>query len=99
MTDFLFPTLPLALASEPMSPMAARLTLIAPEIVLFAGAVVVAVLGLARTASIRRSVPLVTVAFLALSIVASVVSYRSSAVAEAGLLMPWLGAYAKPLIA
>lgn len=99
MTDLLLPNLPLALASESMSPMAARLALIAPEIVLFAGAVVVAVLGLARTASIRRSVPLVTVAFLALSIVASVVSYRSDAVGQAGLLMPWLGAYAKPLIA
>jgi hypothetical protein len=39
--------------------MTAKLTLIAPEILLFIGSVVVAVLGLSRTPSIRRSVPVV----------------------------------------
>ena len=53
-----------------MIEMSNRLTLIAPEIVLFVGAVLVAVLGLSRSRSIRESVPWVTIVFLAGSVVA-----------------------------
>jgi NADH-quinone oxidoreductase subunit N len=80
-------------------PMSAKLTLIAPEILLFAGSVVVAVLGLARSASLRRSVPLVTAIFLAASIAVTAVVYRSDAVADSGLVMPMLGGYVKALLA
>lgn len=79
--------------------MSAKLTLIAPEILLFAGAVVVAVLGLSRSASTRRSVPLVTAIFLLASIAVTAFVYRSDAVAATGLAMPHLGGYAKALIA
>ncbi|MCX5650992.1 MAG: NADH-quinone oxidoreductase subunit N, partial [Planctomycetota bacterium] len=81
------------------APMTAKLTLIAPEILLFIGSVVVAVLGLSRTPSIRRSVPFVTALFLVGSIAVTAFVYRSSAVAESGLLMPMLGGFAKALIA
>jgi len=79
--------------------MAAKLTLIAPEILLFAGTVVVAVLGLSRTASIRRAVPMVTAAFLAASVGVTAYVYRSEAVAESNLLLPQLGGFVKALIA
>ena len=81
------------------APMGAKLTLIAPEILLFIGSVVVAVLGLSRTPSVRRSVPLVTALFLAGSIAVTAYVYRTDAVAESGLLLPMLGGFAKALIA
>ena len=79
--------------------MSAKLTLIAPEILLFVGAVVVAVLGLSRNAAVRRAVPLTTALFLAASVVVTAWVYRSEAVDGSGLLLPSLGAYAKSLIA
>ena len=88
--------MPLTLAAAPM---AAKLTLIAPEILLFVGSVVVAVLGLSRTPSVRRSVPFVTALFLAGSLVVTAFVYRSDAVAQSGLLLPMLGGFAKALIA
>jgi NADH-quinone oxidoreductase subunit N len=79
--------------------MSAKLALIAPEILLFVGSVVVAVLGLSRNASVRRAVPLTTALFLAGSIGVTAWVYRSDAVAASGLILPSLGAYAKALIA
>ncbi len=79
--------------------MSAKLTLIAPEILLFVGSVVVAVLGLARSASVRRAVPLVTALFLAGSVGLTAWVYRGDAVAESGLMLGGLGAYSKALIA
>jgi NADH-quinone oxidoreductase subunit N len=89
-------SMPLTLAAAPM---AAKLTLVAPEILLFVGSVVVAVLGLSRTPSVRRSVPFVTALFLAGSLVVTALVYRSDAVAQSGLLLPMLGGFAKALIA
>ena len=79
--------------------MTAKLTLIAPEIVLFVGAVTVAVLGLSRSASVRKSVPMITILFLVAAIAASMFVYRTDAVAGSGLILPMLGGFAKPLIA
>ena len=90
------PLLSTLLASVPMT---AKLTLIAPEIVLFVGAVIVAVLGLSRSASVRKSVPLITILFLVAAIAASMFVYRTDAVAGSGLILPMLGGFAKPLIA
>ena len=81
------------------APMSSKLTLIAPEILLFIGAVVVAVLGLSRNTGIRRAVPTVTAAFLAASIGVTFWVYRSDAVLTSGLMLPMLGGYAKALIA
>jgi NADH-quinone oxidoreductase subunit N len=90
------PLLSTLLASAPMT---AKLTLIAPEIVLFVGAVTVAVLGLSRSASVRKSVPMITILFLVAAIAASMFVYRTDAVAGSGLILPMLGGFAKPLIA
>ncbi|MEY2714143.1 MAG: NADH-quinone oxidoreductase subunit [Planctomycetota bacterium] len=79
--------------------MSAKLTLIAPEILLFIGSVVVAVLGLSRNAGVRRAVPMITALFLAASVGVTAWVYRGDAVAQSGLMMPMLGAYAKALIA
>jgi NADH-quinone oxidoreductase subunit N len=89
-------TASLLLAAAPMS---AKLTLIAPEILLFVGSVVVAVLGLSRTPGVRRSVPFVTALFLGGSLAVTAFVYRSDAVGASGLLMPMLGGFAKALIA
>ncbi len=79
--------------------MSNRLTLIAPEIVLFVGAVLVAVLGLSRSRTIRESVPWVTIVFLAGSVVANLIAYRVDGVTQGtGLILPGLGLYAKTLI-
>jgi len=82
-----------------IAPMSSKLTLIAPEILLFAGSVVVAVLGLSRNPSVRRAVPVVTALFLAGSIGVTAWVYRSDAVLTSGLVLPMLGGYAKALIA
>ncbi|MSR40638.1 MAG: NADH-quinone oxidoreductase subunit N [Phycisphaerales bacterium] len=82
-----------------MDPTTAKLTLIAPEMVLCFGAVVVAVLGLTRNASLRRSVPMVAALFLAVSVAACMWSYSTPAAESSGLLLPYLGSFAKPLIA
>ncbi len=82
-----------------MDPTSAKLTLIAPEMVLCFGAVVVAVLGLMHNASLRRSVPMVAALFLALSVAACAWSYSTPAAEASGLLLPYLGSFAKPLIA
>ena len=82
-----------------MDPTTAKLTLIAPEMVLCFGAVVVAVLGLMQNASLRRSVPLISAVFLALSVVSCTWSYSTDAAESSGLLLPYLGSFAKPLIA
>ncbi len=89
----------LALASAIPSDMSSKLTLIAPEILLFAGAVAVALLGISRRASLRHAVPLVTALFLAASMVVTAWVYRSDATASSGLMLPMLGGYAKLLIA
>ena len=89
----------LALASAIPSDMSSKLTLIAPEILLFAGAVVVALLGISRRASLRHAVPLVTALFLAASMVVTAWVYRSDATASSGLMLPMLGGYAKLMIA
>ena len=97
MTTFASISLMTTLASTDV--MTAKLTIIAPEILLFIGAVVVAVLGLSRAPAVRRSVPLVTSLFLALSIAVTAYVYRLDAVYAANVPMPELGSYAKIVIA
>ena len=76
-----------------------KLILIAPEILLFCGAVVVAVLGLSKARGIRRAVPFVTALFLAGAVVGTVYVYRNEdALQASGLLFPRLGLFIKCLI-
>lgn len=75
-----------------------KLILIAPEILLFCGAVVVAVLGLSTAKSVRKAVPLVTALFLAGAVVTTVFVYgNEEALASSGLLFPGIGLFVKCL--
>ncbi len=82
-----------------MIEMSSRLALITPEILLFAGAVVVAVLGLSGNRAVRAAVPWTTIGFIVASIVATSSVYADGdKVNAAGLLLPSIGAYIKPLV-
>ena len=82
-----------------MTEMGSKLILITPEIILLIGAVLVAVLGLSRSRSIRGIVPWSTIGFIAAAIIATHVVYaRSADVTAAGLLLPHLGLYLKTLV-
>ena len=82
-----------------MTEMGSKLILITPEIILFAGSVLVAVLGLSRSRSIRGIVPWTTIGFIAAAVIATHVVYgRADDVKAAGLLLPQLGLYLKTLV-
>lgn len=76
-----------------------RLVLLAPEMVLFVGAVMVAILGLSRNHRIRESLPFVTCAALILSIVVVPLTWTTENAHAANLLLPMLGRFVKPLLA
>jgi NADH-quinone oxidoreductase subunit N len=78
--------------------MTTKLALILPEILLVVGAIVVTVLGLARTKMWRDAVPAVTIGLLlaAAGLVHTVTT--DDRLAVAGLVLPGLGLYAKTLI-
>ena len=82
-----------------MTEMGSKLVLITPEMILFAGSVLVAVLGLSRSRSIRGIVPWTTIGFIVAAIVATHIVYgRADDVKAAGLLLPQLGLYLKTLV-
>ena len=82
-----------------MMPTAERLMLVAPEILMLSGAVIVSVLGLSRAAALRASVPFVSIATLIAAIVAVSIVHTPERAAEAGLPIPMLGLYGRSLIA
>ena len=75
-----------------------RILLSLPEISLFCGAVIVSMLGLARTRGIRDSVPFVSVGFLVAAFLLIPVATTDDRLLGAKLLMPSLPAFAKSLI-
>ena len=82
-----------------MIEMSSKLILITPEILLFIGAVVVAVLGLSTHRRIRNAVPWTTVGFLVAAIVATQYVYDGSeTITDADLLFPNLGLYLKVMV-
>lgn len=82
-----------------MTEMGSKLVLIVPEILLFVGAVVVAVLGLSGSRAVRGAVPWTTIGFIVAAIVATQIVFGDGeAVAAAGLLIPKLGLYLKTLV-
>ena len=82
-----------------MVEMSSKLTLIAPEIVIFTGAVVVAVLGLARNRVLRDAVPWVSIAFLVGSVIATFIVYCNEEATEAaGLILPNIGGFVKTMV-
>lgn len=82
-----------------MVEMGAKLSLTIPEIVLFAGAVVVAVLGLSRARALREAVPWTSICFLAASVVCTLtISGDDDATGNTGLILPNLGLFVKTLV-
>ena len=78
--------------------MVEKLTLIAPEILLFIGAIIVAITGLSGSRTLRGAVPVVTAIFLAGAAVLTQFVYSDSeALASSGLLFPRIGGYVKTL--
>jgi len=67
--------------------------------VLFAGAVVVSVMGLSRSRTVRDLVPLIVCIALAAAFVITPAIYTHDRLESANLLMPWLGRYVKMLVA
>ncbi|MBX3355198.1 MAG: NADH-quinone oxidoreductase subunit N [Phycisphaeraceae bacterium] len=82
-----------------MTDMSLRLITIIPEIVLFAGAVIVSILGLSPAKQLRDAVPAITAAFLFAALVIIPFVSQPDRVADAGHLLPNLGMVAKMLIA
>jgi len=82
-----------------MMPTAERLMLVMPELIMLAGAIVVAVLGLSERRVIRTSVPIVTLATLVAALVAVGLVHTPERAASAGLPLPMLGLYGRSLIA
>ena len=68
-----------------------RLWFVIPELVLFAGVVVVAILGLVRSHRLRGCVPWVTGLFIIAAGVAIPLIFTSSALERVDFILPWLG--------
>jgi len=82
-----------------MESMGPRLGLLVPEMILFAGAVLASVIGLSRSAGIRRSVPLWCIVALAAAAFASVETWTDERASAAQLLFPSMGSFVKPMLA
>jgi len=76
-----------------------RLMLLAPEMVLFAAAVIAAVLGLSRRHSVRAFLPIFACIALVASLVLMPITWTLPRASEAQLIVPMLGAFIKPLLA
>lgn len=79
--------------------MSDKLWLLIPEMILFAGAVVVSVLGLSRSRTVRDLLVLMACVALGAAFVVTPAIYTPERVEAAGLMMPWLGQYVKMLVA
>ena len=76
-----------------------KLWLLIPEMCLFAGAVVVSVMGLSRSRTMRDMLALIVCISLAAAFIVTPAIYTQERVESADLLMPWLGRYVKMLVA
>ncbi len=86
-------------AATALGALAPKLQLIVPEMLLFLGAVVVAVRGLSRRRMARSSLPAITCIALMASAATTLFAWTPSAASQAGLLFPMLGQFIKPAVA
>lgn len=75
-----------------------KLWLLIPEMILFAGVIVISIMGLSPLKNLRDMVPFVVMIFLGGALVAVPLVYTPERVVEADLLMPMLGQYVKMLV-
>ena len=79
--------------------MVEKLWLLIPEMILFAGVVVLSIIGLSRSRSVRDLLPAITCLFLAAAFVTTPFIYEAQdRVEQAGLLMPGLGRFVKMVV-
>ncbi len=78
--------------------MAEKLWFIIPELILFAGAVIVSVMGLSPRRAVRDLLPVVTCGALAVAMFVTPFLYAPDRVAGAALLMPLIGRYVKVVV-
>jgi len=78
--------------------MVEKLWFLIPEMTLFIGVVVVAVLGLSPNRSLRDILPFVTCLFLGLAFFLTPYLYTAERIESADLLMPRLGQYVKMIV-
>lgn len=78
--------------------MADKLWFLLPEIWLFMGVVVLSIIGLSKSKSLRDSLPFVTCFFLIVAFIMTPFVYSADRVADAPLLMPMLGKYVKMIV-
>ena len=69
-----------------------------PEMILFAGAMTVSILGLSKTRGVRGAVPLATAITLVIAMIATPMVYGSDRMADLNLLMPQLGLWVKVVV-
>ena len=78
--------------------MVEKLWFLIPEMIVFAGAVLVSVLGLSKSKAIRDALPFVTMASLLAALIVTPTLYTEEKLATAGLLMGNLGQYVKIVV-
>jgi len=78
--------------------MADKLWFLLPEIWLFIGVVVLSIIGLSKSKSLRDSLPFVTCFFLIGAFIMTPFVYSADRVADAPVLMPMLGKYIKMIV-
>ncbi|MCH8165625.1 MAG: NADH-quinone oxidoreductase subunit N [Planctomycetes bacterium] len=77
-----------------------KLWFLIPEMWLFAGVVVISVMGLCKARGLRNAVPLVVIGFLAVAFIITPLLYTDDHLAKVadGLLIPMLGKYVKMVV-
>lgn len=78
--------------------MGEKLWFIIPELILLAGAIVVSVLGLSPRRAIRDVLPVIACAALGGAMIVTPFLYSPERIADADLLMPYLGRYIKVIV-
>lgn len=78
--------------------MIAKLWFLIPEMILFAGVIVISIMGLSHHRTWRDGVPWVTSAFLLAAAIVAPMLYQPERIAGAELMMPMVGWFMKPVI-
>ncbi len=79
-------------------PMGPKVAVLLPEIIVFGGSVLVSIVGLNRSKTLRKSVPLLAVCTLLAALVAIALGYSNEAAEQAGVLMPHFNKIIKTII-
>lgn len=79
-------------------PMGPKIAVLTPEIIVFGGSVLVSIIGLSHSKTLRKSVPLLAAFTLLASLVALALGYSAEAAEQSGVLMPHFSKIIKAII-